>query len=505
MYNFVDTTESPSGMTLPSEAMSYDGIYIENKITGYRTLYTTGRELMDSDIHEDTINMIDGTQYKGRQYPARDITVGYQLLCSSAEDFRYQYNELNKLLTGEQVHIIFADEPDKYFIGTKIGNTTPKSGVNNVTGEIQIHCTDPFKYSTTLKEFTASINTDGILEANIINNGAIAAPISYTITHNSESGVVGIISKDGVLQYGSVEEVDGVTKTRSEWLVNYKNANDMSSMTLNNGKLTEDTINQNGTLKTVTIDNIPYLALDNVGTGSYWHGASKTLTIPADSSGNYSTNFMVQSRVWFETGLINQTAMLELVVSDSDKNIICKWNLDKNTTGDNNSRFIVGTKTGDVWLINHEPNWKSVTNQSNGIITIRKSGELIEFQFGNEKHQVRDSAIADMKARYITIFIGQFAARNNIVTRAYFRELKYRADNVSYFCDIPNRYQNGDLCEIDGDSGKYYVNGVYKPDDEVLGSTYFNADPGDNKVQFVVSDWTSVMPTVVARIRERWL
>lgn len=49
MYAFVNTVNSGIvGTNLPTEAMSYNGVYLENEIDGYRTLSVTGRELMES-------------------------------------------------------------------------------------------------------------------------------------------------------------------------------------------------------------------------------------------------------------------------------------------------------------------------------------------------------------------------------------------------------------------------------------------------------------------------
>ena len=53
-----------------------------------------------------------------KRYPVRTITVGYQLLTASAENFRKAYNVLMDILSVEDSELIFADEPDKYFTGT---------------------------------------------------------------------------------------------------------------------------------------------------------------------------------------------------------------------------------------------------------------------------------------------------------------------------------------------------------------------------------------------------
>ena len=38
MYNFIDVTEASEGYVLPSEALKINGEYIEDLISGYRTL-----------------------------------------------------------------------------------------------------------------------------------------------------------------------------------------------------------------------------------------------------------------------------------------------------------------------------------------------------------------------------------------------------------------------------------------------------------------------------------
>ena len=77
--------------------------------------------------------------------------------------------------------LIFNDEPDKYFIATKAGNSEVAAGRNSVTGEIVFYCTDPSKYSVVEKTFPASLNADGILEATIVNRGTESVPVSYEI------------------------------------------------------------------------------------------------------------------------------------------------------------------------------------------------------------------------------------------------------------------------------------------------------------------------------------
>ena len=83
-YSFVDTVAGQGGSAgLPSEAMKYNGVYLENEIPGYRTLYVQGRELMGAEVRDKQITGLDGSVYYGKTYPPRTIVVGYQLIAAS--------------------------------------------------------------------------------------------------------------------------------------------------------------------------------------------------------------------------------------------------------------------------------------------------------------------------------------------------------------------------------------------------------------------------------------
>ena len=80
-----------------------------------------------------------------------------------------------------------------------------------------------------------------------------------------------------------------------------------------------------------------------------------------------------------------------------------------------------------------------------------------------------------------------------------------RADVADAIIDVPNRYEEGSVFTVDGLSRKAYINGTSAAEDEVVGSQYFNAKPGETQVQFVYSDFSDPAPTCKARIREAWL
>lgn len=147
MYNFVDTVGKQTSYILPSEALMINGEYIENLIDGYRTLSVSGREALSPEIDTFSVGIRNGSTFKSKKYPARTITVYFQLVANTPEQFREYFNTLAGILDVENAEIIFRDEEDKYFIGTPSFIDKVESGRNAVTGSFEILCADPFKYS----------------------------------------------------------------------------------------------------------------------------------------------------------------------------------------------------------------------------------------------------------------------------------------------------------------------------------------------------------------------
>ena len=69
MYQFIDSISEGGAASLPSEAVSIDGTFIENVISGYRTLYVSGRESLGAEIEGQVVSAADGEQFKNQRYP----------------------------------------------------------------------------------------------------------------------------------------------------------------------------------------------------------------------------------------------------------------------------------------------------------------------------------------------------------------------------------------------------------------------------------------------------
>lgn len=237
MYNFIDVNQTSEESILPSEALQINGEYIENLISGYRTLNVVGREALSPDVVSYETGVRDGSQLQSKRYPERILVVTYALMAESNAAFREAYNQLGKILDVKNAQLIFNDEQDKFFVGTPciIGNVDP--GRNSVVGEFEILCTDPFKYSVTEYEATVAEGEKSVmveyngtykgypkLEAAFFNEEEVASDgeTAQTLTGAGDCGYVAFFNSDEkIIQLGDPDEVDGTNPyAKSQTLMN---------------------------------------------------------------------------------------------------------------------------------------------------------------------------------------------------------------------------------------------------------------------------------------------
>lgn len=510
MYDFVDTGGVGSENSLPSEALQIDGEYIENLIDGYRTLYVSGRELLESEITDREIDGISGSEYLESRNITRNITVEYQLLCKTTREFRDKFNKLSSILSKEQVKLIFADEPDKYFIGTKssVGDVEP--GRMNVKGEFTFYCCDPCKYSSAEKQFPG-VQQDGYQTITIQNNGTEWADVDYEITHQHENGFIGLVSQYGVIQLGKQEEADGENYEASEELFNgYSLFKDDHGTSYQNPENTTQ-----GTLEVKNVAGYNVMALrGGQATSGFWNGGMRTLTIPVDSEGRRGAkNFYCYTQHWFECGLMGQTGAQTIAFLTGKNEVICSMSINKNDSVGNTAHVDwfapqnKKIKTLDFQPSSYEQNPFNL-KMGGGHNDFLKEGDRLRIFWYGQYYHFTIPEIKDMACEKIQVWIGQWGSRdlgNQLVTHNYLKSIWFRKDNVEKYRDVPNRYRAGDVVSINGESTKVYVNGMPAKRDEIDGSNYPKVPPGTTEVQFCYSSFSSPPPQIKAKIREVYL
>lgn len=185
LYNFTDTIERALRAGLPSEALNFNGKFLEDEIDGYRTLNVIGREALESEIDAIETKARHGARFRSRRHLPRIITVSYQMSARTATELMEKFNKLNFILDEEEATLIFNDEPDKFFIGTRQNLKPPKEGALVTRGEIDFYCADPFKYSVRQYEVSA---VDGAISVRY--NGTQANPPAFRIQAHGDVAFV---------------------------------------------------------------------------------------------------------------------------------------------------------------------------------------------------------------------------------------------------------------------------------------------------------------------------
>lgn len=214
----MNVTDYISSLDKPTYAPSFNGVYLEDVIPGYRTTDVTGRESMQSEIKELSSSIRNGALFVRNKRKPRDITVKFAITTDSNESYRKATDKLKGFaLRFEQDYIeqtefqvIFRDESDKYYTGV-IGNVTTEKLVNysSGSGSFVIHCADPCKYS--LKEYTEYLEDN---KFNLTYDGTYPSyPIFEvrTMPQHVANPIrwVSFINQDGkIIQVGTVDEVE---------------------------------------------------------------------------------------------------------------------------------------------------------------------------------------------------------------------------------------------------------------------------------------------------------
>ena len=283
MYNFKDVNSASGGTFLPAEALQLNGEFIENLIPGYRTLQVIGREALSAELTTYETGTSDGSKIENKRYPARYITVKYQLLTDTPEAFRAAYNQLASILNVQDAELIFNDETDKFFIGTPEEVGEVPGGTNNVTSEFTILCADPFKYSVTEYEATPDLDENSFL----VNYGGTykAFPTleaefagenesEAALTGSGDCGYVAFFNeREKIIQLGDPDEADSESYAKSQTLVTQKfqtetawNNIAQTNWASNVGKVTSSDIQQSGNMKIAVASYLTTVAPSTSGT-----------------------------------------------------------------------------------------------------------------------------------------------------------------------------------------------------------------------------------------------
>lgn len=551
MYSFIDVKDASGANTLPSEALKINGVYIENQISGYRTLNVSGREALSPELATYETGIRDGSTLQSRRYPARTITVRYQIIAKTNAAFREAYNQLASILNVENAELIFEDEKDKFFIGTPSAIEEVEPGSNAVVGEFQILCTDPFKYSVNEYEVDTTaydglgftVNYSGtykafpVLEAEFYSEEESNGDTDSALTGNGDCGYVAFFNERGkIIQLGNPDEADGEELAKSQTLVNQTFTKSSSwgsaakkKWAANSGIVSSSSFTQTGNMglkePAPTVDpGKYYLTPSSHGTGDSWHGPSITRTIPADASGeNGATKFTFtyKQKTCIGNGKndTKQLGAFQVILSDANGKIVAGVMVFKNKTGKSGLlRFYVNGKTQETMDIDLSYHNKYFGNNTykDGVLqektvktsSITKTGSRIAFNIGGVKKVFMDSQIASAAVTKITFIIAQHGTRTPLAYNGLY-SAKFVKNNCDTWLEIPNKFSTGDVVTADCKTGEIKLNDSRAPELGALGNDWeeFYLENGTNQIGVSYSDWVkdAYVPSFKMRYREVFL
>ncbi|MGK4178810.1 distal tail protein Dit [Lapidilactobacillus dextrinicus] len=523
MYDFRDMNvftgdETPS---YPAEAMQVDGTYLEDVIPGYRTLQVTGRELLNQDVVKQQIGRSDGDSLQYVRNPSREITVVYELVSASNQEFRQSFRKMNELLHDNQHKLIFNDDKTKYWLGTLSNVEEVPGGRNSVTSSFSFDVLDGIAHAVNAS--TASLDDSG--QITIDNHGSYPTWPIITATMKGDNGLVGMVNdKGGALQFGDAEEVDTVTKQKSEHALRIGYDSEPSGVVYNNVATSYPYYNGDTSKPNKQQGSFGYGIDPAAGSGAiptfvngssgYWGGPSAYLPIKPNSAGSNTGNFIMKTRFYFATSK-GQQGRLEIVLQSGNEMAFSCVIRDSSRSVD---QLIV-----EFWVKGQNILQKSLDRKkfSNGMFRefkITKQGANVQFQLaavtkigtGNTS-TIRDATVKNWTLSDANIAIDGFGFwcmrwqdTHHVIMDV--TDTQFDWVNVPYIVDIPNYYQAGDVVTVDTGQRKVYVNGVLDNNLQRVGNDWdsFKLLPGLNIIEPVASSWAEMYDCTVT-YREAWL
>ena len=412
-----------------------------------------------------------------------------------------KYDDLQRILNTKEVkRLAFGHMPNRYFMAVSSGTNDFKERVGGFIGHgtIKWIVPDGVSHSTDTKIVTASV-VDGILTANVNNNGSDDIFPVYRFKYGQENGYQEIVHTGGVLKMGNVEEVDQEF-VKSQKMVDTTTFTELTRYTgLSPYSPTEFDLSGTLAVQTAGGDDTKGLRLANRGTGAkVYSGGAMRYTVPADVSGEVGAkNFWSYMQLLFWIGRVGQTGVTQIIYTDDSDKIIAMYTIGKWTTSGSGARCkaqYMGadgnlvTRFDEEFQANNEDT-QNPFNISQGSFDFVKQGDNLRFYFFGRYSDVYAPHLASVKCRKVYIVEADVFGRkgSDYITHNALKRFIFQKNNVDSWDDIPNRYTAGSELVVDTESGNIYFNGQPANDERVEGTYFYPLKPGTNKIEFYQS------------------
>lgn len=494
--------------------VTFNGVELTQYITVLDGFTLWGGADFDPQYTENSI--LDGSEFNYMRKKHKTIPVPFYVKYENSLGYDYLQQVLN---VKEPKELTFSIYPNRVFYAIPSGDLDFDEVRLNGKGTIDFIVVDGLAHSKTTRTFEFTKNSQGALEAEIINEGSEEVAVSYEIKLKKESGFVGIVSEYGAMQFGKYDESDGY--------MDKKNVTVLSNQKGNFANWTDGTKNYENTNKIITtkmtadtsyggrLGLLPSSFKTSGTSGALQYGAVKEYTLS-----NPISQWYIWARALFETGLMGQTGAWCLTVLDERNHLIAGMAIEKDDIVGNtaNVRFLMGDGSGgsrtvktisftpSYWVHNNPYGTEGRAKNANMFDLVKEKDRVQFFWYGGY-FPYYDSRLVNVKAKKIQFFVGQYAGRNTtdrLVTNHFLNDFTFQELHVDYWKDVPNRYPSGSTIAIDGEKGQIKVNNQIRLGDEILGTTYFKVPPGKTKVQLMLSSFAEIT-SATATIQEVYI
>ncbi|HHT7795480.1 TPA: distal tail protein Dit [Streptococcus suis] len=411
--------------------------------------------------------------------------------------------------------LTISDEPDKYYLALVTGRVD----LENIKwwfqkGELEFVIPDGVAHSTAYQTFQTPETSGTKLTFEITNNGNVPAYPLIDINHTSENGYLGFVcvEKDAksdqpmssMMEVGSRTKVTQTPVQRSATVINYSDMSvALNSASRNSAvpgfnksfSMNFTTVagpNGSKRLGPVTID----YANEKAGSLAWEIPQNNSNTVSERIAWNMTVFAHMYSRV---------LPSIAICVSDTNGQFLYGVEYRKNYIG-NVYHMLIYTTDGSGGRKVVKTQEFSTLSSPFGLkgdnIEISRSKQTLTVTYPGGTFTVQVPEIKEKVAKKI----------HAVYTRSGWGEaffgihsLSYRRDFTEQPREVPNRYANGSVVNIDCEKDRIVVNGLDQTNDLVHGSDFLVIPPGKSTLEVYSSDFATSPPRVEIKFEERWL
>lgn len=519
-------------------SVNFNGVELSGMVDGFTAITRN----IGSSWNNSTRNRLRiGADFINSSIGSKSITVKF-IANVKKDRFVTTRNDIASFLNvTEPAPLIFGDDPNKVWYAVPDGTPTlDESSFYQAIGSITFLVPEGHAYSTYTNVLNSdnsggvngsiTTNNDGSVDITINNQGTLPTWIDLKLTNNHDNGYFAVVGLKGALELGNREEVDGVTIKHSDVLYDSKTDPKFSKFVSaagqphpewasagTNGKIGYQEYNyksSNGQHKTMK-----GVKLIDPGSQTGFRGGMSELVLPPDSNGDSgAVNFYAWFRLFTWTNALGQTGVMQILFTDkNDKFVAGYGTLKDDKTGNTGTvGFWIGGDKKGQWK--HIPyvanngeqtrlkNNNTMLNDNRGALDFFKQGATLGFYWKGGHQRIVVPELKDVAIHKVKFFFGNWSTNpRGTMTHMVIRDFWCRKDFVNTWNDLPNRYKNGSVVEIDMASGNVFKDGISAITEVVNGTEPFSIPPGISQIKIIQSSWNNTPPDVEISWKERIL